>query len=706
MPNSAELSKIRVLLADDQEAVHLLFRKVLCPQSPVKTEEPDGGAIPIDFTITTCTSGEDAVELTRQALEQDEPFALAFIDIFMPPGKGGEWAMEQIRSMDSDVILIVISGEDAVQPSEIAANVPPADKLLYLHKPFNLLEIRQVATAMAAKWELDRQMREILSELEQRIVERTRELETANQQLTKALEEMRRAEKQLSESEELVRLMVAHAPVAIAMFDTEMRCLMASRRWLEINNQTTEIIGQCFYDVMPDIPERWIKSHMRALDGASEACAEDRIERADGAVDWVRWEVHPWYRESGEVGGIVMFCEYINDRIKAREERERLEEQLHHSQKMDALGKLAGGIAHDFNNLLQIINGNSELLFNEIGDPVYHDKIMEILSAGDHAASLTRQLLAFSRKQTHKPRVLDLNIEVSKLGRMLKRLIGASISLDIQINPEPLMIRADVGKIQNVLINLAINARDAMPQQGKLSIHTSAKHVTPDTIGEHFELPPGEYAQIMVCDTGVGMDEQIKSRIFEPFFTTKPMSKGTGLGLSTVYGFVRQNQGAIQVESEPDKGTTFYIYFPRLSVSELIETEVAAPVASSISGSETILVVDDEPSVLKITAGILKKNGYRVIAAERPKEALEKLKSNSGKIDLMLTDVIMPEMDGVQLGVHAKGLCPELRVLYMSGFSEQNLNVGEDVIEGSNFIAKPFTINELTVKVKDMLERA
>jgi two-component system, cell cycle sensor histidine kinase and response regulator CckA len=382
-------------------------------------------------------------------------------------------------------------------------------------------------------------------------------------------------------------------------------------------------------------------------------------------------------------------------------EQRTLEKQLRQAQKMEAIGQLSGGIAHDFNNLLSVIIGYSEALEESLPqDSRLQKNCQQIKKAGQSAASLTRQLLAFSRQQVLEPKVLDLNAVVLNVEKMLCRLIGEHIELATALDPALARVKADQGQIEQVIINLAVNARDAMPNGGKLTVQTANVEVDQDHIRRHPLHPPGSYVLLTVSDTGVGMDAETQARIFEPFFTTKEMGKGTGLGLATVYGVVKQSGGFIWVYSELGHGTTFKIYLPH--TSEAPAEDRPAP-SGSLRGTETVLLVEDEEALRDFTATALTQNGYTVLTAERPDRAIEIARQHQGPIDLVLTDVIMPGMNGRALAESLAAIRAEIRLVYMSGytgFTHPEL-VDSDVI----LLAKPFTREALLRKVREGLAR-
>jgi len=386
-------------------------------------------------------------------------------------------------------------------------------------------------------------------------------------------------------------------------------------------------------------------------------------------------------------------------------EQRALEQQLLQSQKMEAVGRLAGGIAHDFNNLLMVISGYSEFLLERLGpEPALRGPAQEIANAAGRASSLTRQLLAFSRKQMLAPKILDLNGVVTENLKMLTRMIGEDIDLVMVPGAGLGTVRADAGQIEQVIMNLAVNARDAMPSGGKLTIETSNISLDEDYARFHAPLKPGNYVTLAISDTGAGMDSETQSHIFEPFFTTKG-PRGTGLGLSTVYGIVKQSGGYIWVHSEPDKGTTFKIYLPR--VAEISENlaQIAVPAEpGTVKGTETILVVEDEPNLRYLARQFLEKQGYRVIEAADGAVAMQIAVAHEGMIHLLLTDVIMPGMNGRELAQRIVEIRPNTKVLYMSGYTENVIGRNGTLDAGVRLLQKPFTLHDLKNRVREVLD--
>jgi PAS domain S-box-containing protein len=404
------------------------------------------------------------------------------------------------------------------------------------------------------------------------------------------------------------------------------------------------------------------------------------------------------------IDDVGLKLEQFGDRTRAQEALQQTEAQLRQSQKMEAVGRLAGGVAHDFNNLLTVIRGYSELLLARLApDDSIRKDMIEVKKAADRASGLTRQLLAFSRRQFIAPKVIDLNALIANMDGMLRRLLGEDIvELCTELNPQTGSIRADAGQIEQVVMNLAVNARDAMPKGGRLTIETRNVTIGKPTRQTPAGLKPGTYVLLAIRDTGHGMDEETQSHLFEPFFTTKEKGKGTGLGLSTVYGIVKQNGGSIVVESQKDQGATFKIYFPL--IEQGAQGPAGAPDAEPMHGRETILLVEDEPSVRGLVHETLRLHGYTVLEARHGIEALMTGAKHQGPIHLLLTDVVMPQMSGPEVAEKIQIVRPGIKVLYMSGYPDHPLFEQGGISRDASFLAKPFTPNVLAKKVRAVLD--
>jgi PAS domain S-box-containing protein len=511
---------------------------------------------------------------------------------------------------------------------------------------------------------------------------------------------LRYAQEGLRRSEINFRSLVTHAPYGVCRCNSEGILLDVNPALVAMLGYASgaDLVGRNLANLYSD-SQQWfsLADYLRLLE-KFQGLPADWL-RDDRTVVSVRLSGRA-FRDERNTIFFELFAEDVT-------ERRALEQQLRQAQKMEAVGRLAGGIAHDFNNLLMVISGYSEFLLERIGnDPTMRGHAQEIANAAGRATSLTRQLLAFSRKQMLAPKIVDLNSVVTENVKMLTRLIGEDIDLVMVPGPDIGSVKADPGQIEQVIMNLAVNARDAMPHGGKLTIETA--NVTLDANYARFHAPvkPGDYVMLAISDTGVGMDADTQVHIFEPFYTTKGL-KGTGLGLSTVYGIVKQSDGYIWLYSEAGKGTSFKIYLPRFSATgEVLASQpaLAADADQTSLGHETILLVEDEENLRRLARQSLENQGYRVIDAPDGATAIQISQAHQGPIHLLLTDVIMPGMNGRELANKVSPTRPEMRVLYMSGYTENHIGHNGTLDEGITLLQKPFTLPALKAKVREMLD--
>ncbi|MGQ9653782.1 MAG: PAS domain S-box protein, partial [Thermodesulfobacteriota bacterium] len=512
------------------------------------------------------------------------------------------------------------------------------------------------------------------------------------------------AQKLLEASEEKYRVVVENAfDTILALQDGVIR--FANRRVEQDTGLSVEeLLGRRFDDLIhPEDREMVREYYTRRLLGERDL-PEHYLFRAQyrGAeVRWIRvravsitWEDRP---------AVLAFLRDVTRAKKTEDEMNALQEQFRQAQKMEAIGRLAGGVAHDFNNLLTVIKGTAQLSLYGLrqADPL-RKNFEEIMAAADRAAALTRQLLAFSRRQVMEVKVIDINQLVQDLDKMLRRIIGEDIELVTFLQEGIGMVKADPRQIEQAIVNIAVNARDAMPEGGKLTIETANVDLDEEYARLHAGVQPGPYVMFSISDTGAGMSADVKERVFDPFFTTKEPGKGTGLGLSTTYGIVKQSNGHIWVYSEPGKGTTFKVYLPR--VDEPVDERKKRPSGEVPRGKETILVVEDEDAVRELAVRILKKQGYKVLKAQDGGEALMLCEKHREPIDLFLSDVVMPGMSGREVVERLQAIHPEAKTLYMSGYTD-NVIIHHGVLDkGTKFIPKPFTVEDLARKVREVLD--
>lgn len=422
--------------------------------------------------------------------------------------------------------------------------------------------------------------------------------------------------------------------------------------------------------------------------------------------EWVPFEATAQsFLHEPSINGVIASVRDITERKKAEEENKKLQEQLTQARKMESVGRLAGGVAHDFNNMLGVILGRAEMALEQLNptQPLYTD-LQEISMAAKRSADLTQQLLTFARKQTVAPQVLDLNKTVEKMITMLRRLIGEDINLVWLPGANLSPVRMDPSQIDQILANLCVNARDAISDMGEVTIKTDMVTFDENYCAAHAGYLPGKYALLSVSDNGNGMDNETLPLLFEPFFTTKEVGKGTGLGLATIYGIVKQNNGFINVESEPGKGATFDIYLPSYD-GKISKTPKETGASKTERGHETILLVEDEPMILNMTRKVLKRQGYNVLHATSPFDALLQAKEHAQEIHLLITDVVMPEMNGRDLAEKLVPIVPSLKCLFMSGYTADVIAHHSVLDEGVHFIQKPFSLKDLTAKVRETLDK-
>ena len=519
--------------------------------------------------------------------------------------------------------------------------------------------------------------------------------------------QIHRIRRQLSNQEQMFRLITENAEDLITVVDRSGKRLYDSPGYSRLGYSREDLQGGPVpQQVHTDDREALIAARVETFETGVGPRVEYRFRRKDGEWRILESTRSPVRNERGEIENVVIVSRDITERKQAEELLRRRDEELRQSQKMEAVGRLSGGIAHDFNNLLGVIIGYSESIEYRLAptDPL-RKSAEEIRKAGERAASLTNQLLAFSRQRALQPQVLDLNALVSDMGKMLKRLIGMHIELTTNLSTTSCQVKAEQSQIEQVLVNLVVNARDAMPEGGKLLIETSNLDVNESLAGSFPFLQPGPYVLLTVSDTGIGMDANTQRHIFEPFFTTKGPGQGTGLGLATVYGVVKQSSGGLTVDSQLGKGSTFKIFLPRTQESAIAPTS-DQPSAMVSKRTGTILLVDDEEALLNLTAERLKECGYSVLPARDGIHALEIARSFQGPIHLLLTDIMMPRMGGLALARSMSELRSGIRIVFMTGHAERGDIYREALRSGAESIQKPFSNERLIRLVGHMLDTA
>jgi PAS domain S-box-containing protein len=574
---------------------------------------------------------------------------------------------------------------------------------VFFENTFLYLAIRRSVSDM---WNNAEKMAEIKS-LNEGLERHTTQVAAANRELKEEITERKRTEDALRRAEEKYRGIFENAIEGIFQSTPDGRFISVNPAMgrmygydsaSEMMADQTDIERQHYVE-----PARRAK-FKRLLETQSFVQGfESEVYRKDRSSFWVSESVRAVRDEDGTLLYYEGTIEDITERNRTEEALRESEERLRQSQKMEGIGQLAGGMAHDFNNILTAITGYSDLTLRKLPEdnPLRHN-VQQIKKAGERAASLTRQLLAFSRKQILQPKVLNLNAVVPDMDKMLRRLIGEDIELLMVLDPALGSVKADPSQIEQVILNLFVNAREAMPKGGKLTIETANVYLSEEYSRQYVSVRSGHHVMLAVSDNGCGIEEATQKRIFEPFFTTKSTGKGTGLGLSTVYGIVKQSEGSIWVYSEVGKGTTFKVYLPRCDEVVEVHKESEPNVQLSHEG-EIVLLVEDEEMVRGMARQVLEMNGYHVLEASHGKEALRICEQHTGRIDLMVTDVVMPQMSGRELAECLASSRPETRVLFVSGYTDDAIVHHGVLNEHVNFLQKPFTPDALAHKVREVL---
>jgi PAS domain S-box-containing protein len=522
--------------------------------------------------------------------------------------------------------------------------------------------------------------------------------------LNRNIAKRKKVEGALRESEEKYRLLVENQTALVVKVDLEGRFLFVSPSYCRMFGKNMEaLIGQKFMPLVHEEDQEPTAKAMEALFSPPHTSSLEQRAMAKDGWRWFSWTYTAVLDSDDNIKEIIGVGRDISDRKKAEKEKKKLQFQLNHSQKMESVGRLAGGVAHDYNNMLSIIIGYAEFALKKLApeDPLYDD-ITEILEAGKRSSDITRQLLAFARQQTTAPKKLDLNDNIENMLKMLQRLIGEEIDLAWRPGMNVWPVKIDPSQIDQILANLCVNARDAITGVGHVTIETKNIIFDEEYCSDHAGFIPGDFVMLAVSDNGSGMEPELLDKVFEPFFTTKSLHQGTGLGLSTVYGIVKQNNGFINLYSEPGKGTTIKSYFPR-QTGNTVEAQRESTQESPLSRGETVLLVEDDRSILKLGERMLISLGYTVLSAATPSKAINLAEEHAHGIDLLITDVVMPEMNGRELSEQLQSRCSDLKTLYMSGYTANIIAHRGVLEEGVVFIPKPLSKRELAKKVREAL---
>ncbi len=628
---------------------------------------------PLNVTIRTAQSGNEALSLMLR-----ETFSVILLDVQMPQMDGFETALlMQSNEKTKHVPIIFVT---AVSKEQIFVfkgyEVGGVD---YLLKPVDP---------------------EILTCKVQVFIQMHRE----KIKLKKEMEARKKAQIELVEAKRRLEQFLEAVPLGITVMDKDGSPVYSNRELLsllEINEFKTHVndFSDTFNAYIAETETKYPADKLpmlKALAGKKSFISDMEIRGKRKKRFFEVWSSPIYDDDSNIVSSITAFIDFT--------ERKLLEIQLRQAQKMEAIGRLAGGVAHDLNNMLMVVSGYAQLLRRAIPEASeIQEPVAEILKASQRASSVTHQLLAFSRRQILKPSILNINAVVTEVEKMLKRIIGEDIQFITSLDPQLPNIKVDPNQLHQVLLNLAINSRDAMPTGGKLVINTLVKEIKKENINLDSDITPGTFVELSVSDTGTGMDKQTLSQIFEPFYTTKGSGKGTGLGLATVYGIVKQSKGFISVYSELGKGSTFRILFPIVSSGNLPSAKTKNE-TYDITGTETLLLVEDENAVRELIKKHLVLNGYKVISKNNPLEALQFIKENNTQIHLLITDVIMPHMNGRQLVEKMSSIRKGFKVLYISGYDENIIAHHGILNEKVELMLKPFNLDDLMLKVRKLLD--
>ena len=656
------------------------------------------------YDVVCAEDGSEALALARSS-----PPDLIVTDIMMPVMDGFELCRHWKSDAQLKHIPFVVYTATYTDPrdEQLALSLGADRFLIKPQKVERLLEVVREVLEEARAGGGKASSGDPLDLLRQHNEALLRKLQHKVLQLEAALEERNRAELELRRSNAFLDSIIENVPDMIFLKDArDLRFLRVNRAGEALLGiPRTELVGKRDHDFFPaDQADFFTQRDRDVLQSkASLEIPEEPLQTRDKGQRIVHTKKVPLLNAQGQPEYLLGISEDITERKKAEEDHRKTLEQLLLSQKLEAIGRLAGGIAHDFNNLLTVVLGHTGFALEETSndDPVWDD-LEATRMAGERAAALTHQLLAFSRRQSLEPQVINLNTSVSAIERMLRRLLGEDIEIDVQLDVNLGSVLADAGQIEQLLMNLAVNARDAMDQGGKLTIRTENVELDSDSTQGGIATEPDRFVMLSVTDTGCGMDAATKKRIFEPFFTTKEQGKGTGLGLSTVYGIVKQTGGDIWVYTEPGQGTAFKVYLPRVCAGP--SEPKPWPSTVRATGNESVLVVEDDEVVRKMVVRILESAGYRVRDAANGADALLLCASPSDTLDLLVTDVVMPGMDGRELAVQLATVHRGLKTLFMSGFSDDRLRRQGTTNHRHRFISKPFSAAGLTRRVREVLD--
>lgn len=693
----------RILIVDDNSSIHTDFRKILCPSNGGGADLiEDAAAIfgrrllaPAEqsFQLDSAYQGEEALRMVEAALAAGNPYAVAFVDVRMPPGWDGVETISRIWAVCPDLQVVICTAYSDHSWEEITAQVGKTESLFILKKPFDNVEVLQLAHALTQKWTLQHELKGRLSNLETLVTERTKDLREANASLRREAAEREAAQAALLRSEERFSKAFHANPVPIALVTaSDHRFLDANESFREMTGYTCEELRELQIGALQLKYENGDAEDLQGLHGKEASICSKSGAKREVLV-------------STEAIALADQRCVLTLLVDVTEQR-LLEKKLRSAQKLEALGQLAAGVAHNFNNILGVILGHASLQLQTPASGDVEKSLQEIASAAERGAGLVRQLLAAAQQQRKDEEALDLNAVVLRTKHLLAPLLGQHIQLTCDAAENLPSIVGDQSNIEQVLMNLVLNARDALPKGGRINIWTTLAEINEVHAAAVPQARTGTFVQLSVADNGTGMDAATLERIFEPFFTTKPVGVGTGLGLATVHGIVGQHGGWLEVSSKPKQGSTFRVYLPISQSAAVQPSRPTVPENARAAAGETVLLVEDEPGLRHIVRLTLERNGYRVLVADNAPKALSIWSNQHEQVDLLLTDLTMPGgLSGFELADKLRARRPNLPVIFSSGYAPER-TADADKYNGATFLQKPYTVDGVLKAVRTTLTTA
>jgi PAS domain S-box-containing protein len=695
----------RVLVIDGNPSVHEDIRKILCRNRQNAEMALAGTPAPdvkeAAFLVDSASQGEEGLRKIQAAAAEGQPYAMAFVDVRLAPGWDGVETVLRIWKESPELQVVLCTAESDYAWEEMMRRIGRSDGLLMLKKPFDNVEVLQLANALTRKWTLDHEIQSRFHHLDDLVAQRTVELQSANDQLKKEVAERMKAEDALRLSEERFSQAFNASPIPLAIQS------LLTEEYVDVNQGFQRVTGYTRQELIG----RTSKELGIWEDPNGESAMLQLLRKEMSARNWeCRFR-----GKSGKVSDILLSVDVVELDGKPHlltvaqdmTGQIKLENQLRQAQKMEAVGQLAAGIAHDFNNILAVVQGNASLLLDGKSPADPETKPLEIIcAAADRAGKLVRQLLTFSRKQLPELHPMNIRDTLTALSEMLPRVLTPMIDVEVRAQADIPDMRADAGMLESLLMNLAVNARDAMPGGGRLKVSADTVEIAADAARANPEMREGRFVRLSVADTGCGIVPEILPRIFEPFFTTKPLGKGTGLGLAMVYGIARQHHGWVEVQSKVNEGTTFHVLIPAIAPVQPAQQPTPQKPGGSKGGGETILVVEDEPDLRDLVSQVLVSSGYKVVSAASGAEALETWAKCRADIHLLLTDMMLPDgFTGRKLADRLTSENPRLRVVFTSGYSAGMPGTESASVEESHFLAKPYRPATLLEVVRRCLDQ-